>query len=106
MKSYLFLIFFISNFVYSDYIRTGPVETDQGWEFFIRVFDWKEVDSWEMDGKLYKFPTRFSDKEISEIQGKNDDLCYSKIFRGRNIYFMNERVGRFKLVRFRCEYVK
>ena len=32
---------------YSDYIRTGPVESDQGWTFIIGIIDWQEVDSYE-----------------------------------------------------------
>ena len=100
-------LFFISSILYPDSLRTGSVETDQGWDFIlIRTFNYKEVDSWEEDKKLYQFPNKFLDAEISEVQGRNKDLCYSEIFSRRHIWYKNEWLGRFKHVRFRCEYVK
>ena len=89
---------------YSDYIRTGPVESDQGWTFIIGVMDWQEVDSWEQGGKRYRFQTRYDDREIVEVVN-NGTMCYSNTVRG-NLYFKNKKLKFTEEIRFKCRYVR
>ena len=70
---------------YSDYIRTGPVESDQGWTFIIGIIDWQEVDSYEQGGRRYTFPTRYADREIDEVVN-NGTTCYSLAVGGNSIF--------------------
>ena len=103
----VFLFLFSIN-SYSDYIRTGQVETDQG--FKIGIFtkigfsDYKPVNYWIYKGKKYNFPTRFKDYEIDEVVN-NGKMCYSEIFSLRVLYFNEKKLGRFPDVRFKCRYV-
>jgi len=110
MKNFVsvFLLLFSLN-SYSDYVRTGPVQTDQG--FKIGIFtkigfsDYKPVNYWINDGKKYNFPTRFKDYEIDEVVNKGT-MCYSEIFSRRVLYFNEKKLGRFSDVRFKCRYVR
>jgi hypothetical protein len=99
----IFFLFF-STTIYSDYIRTGPVESDQGWFFIIGVINYQEVDSWEQGGKRYRFKTRYDDREIVEVVN-NGTMCYSNTVRG-NLYFKNKKLKFTDEIRFRCRYVR
>ena len=82
------LLLFFSTTIYPDYIRTGPVESDQGWCVGICWSVYQEVDSWERDGKRYRFKTRYLDSEIDEVVN-NGTMCYSRTVNGR-FYFKNK----------------
>ena len=104
--SVLLLLFSINS--YSDYIRTGPVQTDQGFKFgiFTKIgfSEYKPVNYWVYKGSKYNFPTRFKDYEIDEVVNKGT-MCYSEIFSRRVLYFNEKKLGRFSDVRFKCRYV-
>ena len=89
---------------YSDYIRTGPVESDQGWTFIIGVINYQEVDSWGSGEKRYGFKTRYDDREIVEVVNRGT-MCYSNSVRG-SLYFKNKKLKSKNGIRFKCRYVR
>ena len=107
LKFFIFTLLLSTN-TYSDYVRTGPVQTDQG--FKIGIFtkigfsEYKPVNYWVFEGTKYNFPTRFKDNEIVEVVNKGT-MCYSEIFSRRVLYFNEKRLGRFSDLRFKCRYV-
>ena len=102
MKLIIFIFSLIaSSSVYSDYIRTGPVEYE---DCFLIVCGFKEVDSYEMGGSLYRFQKRYDRREITEVVN-NGTMCYSNTVRGP-LYFKGKRMGSTNEIRFKCRSVR
>ena len=101
----LFLSIFFSTNSYSDYLRTGPVEYENCiWSFVIELCKWEIGDSFLMGQKLYRFKTRYDNREITEVVN-NNTMCYSNTVPGY-IYFKGEYKSRSNEIRFKCRYVR
>jgi len=104
-KTLLILSLFVSTNVYSDYVRTGPVEyEDCVWSFIIDICSWEPGDSYLMGGNLYQFKTRYDDREITEVVNSGT-VCYSNNVPGY-IYYNREKKSRTNEIRFKCRYVR
>jgi hypothetical protein len=106
LTSFFFIFsLFISTNVYSDYIRTGPVEyEDCLWSFIIEICSWEKGDSYLMGGKLYSFKSRYDNREIVEVVS-NGTICYSNTVPGY-IYSNGEKKSRTNEIRFKCRKVR
>ena len=105
-KLYLIYILFLILPIQADYVRTGPVMYENcSFNFVIKICEkWKPADSYLAGKKLYRFKTRYSDREITEVVNKNT-ICFSNTVPGF-LYYRGEYVSKTDLIRFECRYVR
>lgn len=96
---FLALILF-SPISYSDFIRIGPVQYE---ECYLVFCSWETGDSFLQGQTLYRFKTRYSNREITEAVN-NNSMCYSNTVPGP-IYLNGEYKSRVSEIRFKCRYV-
>jgi len=92
------LLLFATN-AWADYQRVGPVNAEICYFLGCFLFSWEEVDSVEINGRFFQFPTYFKE---GEIDVSNSTRCWTSSYNGRKVYFQGKELGKANDIVFKC----